>query len=447
MEKIYLLLRNNQQTGPHSLQELMELQLKPKDLVWVEGKSYGWSYPSEIESLKPFVKGTPQAETPQPAARQPLEPAKDFVSTPSSNKKIYVSMPGGNAPMQAPPVSADPIEQKAEALRQRIQSYTPPVGSEPDEVRTNYSRKLEDVEEDYTSWVFQKKRKKKILAGISPMAIGIAMVITITGAWWLLKPSSSTPDQPPMVSKATPREEPVKEVIEPATDNTVASIQSNMGAVEIKNTAAVKKTAVKKHTAITGPATASLPVASTTTKPVNEVPVAEKTAIPDPVRDKAGADVTSTQQQPKEKRTIRGLLNVLFKKNKKEQEAEDARAANTTNEGRSATRRDDEQGATTIDLSDEVQVRSNQSPADWMMGVQGLKLTLYNKSAARLKNATVEVSYFSEQNDLLQKKTLQFSNIAAQKSQTLPAPDHRLADHVTYNVISATGESSAYAKQ
>jgi hypothetical protein len=59
----------------------------------------------------------------------------------------------------------------------------------------------------------------------------------------------------------------------------------------------------------------------------------------------------------------------------------------------------------------------------------------------------VEVSYFSEQNDLLQKKTLSFSNIAPQKSQTLSAPDHRLADHVQYNVTSATGESSAYANK
>jgi hypothetical protein len=140
-------------------------------------------------------------------------------------------------------------------------------------------------------------------------------------------------------------------------------------------------------------------------------------------------------------------LNVLFKKNKKEQEADDARAASTTSNGRSASRRDEEQSATIVDLSDQVQVRSNQSPADWMMGVQGLKLTLCNKSAAQLKNATVEVSYFSEQNDLLQKKTLSFSNIAPQKSQTVSAPDHRLADHVTYNVISATGESSAYANK
>jgi hypothetical protein len=65
MEKVYLLLRNNQQTGPHSLEELLHLELKPKDLVWVEGKSYGWSYPTEIDTLKPYVKGAVASPRPQ----------------------------------------------------------------------------------------------------------------------------------------------------------------------------------------------------------------------------------------------------------------------------------------------------------------------------------------------------------------------------------------------
>jgi len=55
MHRIYSLLRSNKQSGPYSLEELLHLNLKPFDLIWVEGKS-GWSYPSEIESLKPFLK-------------------------------------------------------------------------------------------------------------------------------------------------------------------------------------------------------------------------------------------------------------------------------------------------------------------------------------------------------------------------------------------------------
>ena len=52
MSRVYLLLRNNQETGPWSLEELVSLELKPHDLVWVEGRSAAWCYPTEIESLK-----------------------------------------------------------------------------------------------------------------------------------------------------------------------------------------------------------------------------------------------------------------------------------------------------------------------------------------------------------------------------------------------------------
>ena len=55
MQKIYSLLRNNKQSGPYTLEELLQLKLKPFDLVWVEGKSGGWSYPTEIDSLKIYV--------------------------------------------------------------------------------------------------------------------------------------------------------------------------------------------------------------------------------------------------------------------------------------------------------------------------------------------------------------------------------------------------------
>ena len=62
MQKVYLLLRSNKKTGLYTKDELLELKLKPLDLIWVEGKSFGWSYPSEIESLKAFVEAPPANE-------------------------------------------------------------------------------------------------------------------------------------------------------------------------------------------------------------------------------------------------------------------------------------------------------------------------------------------------------------------------------------------------
>lgn len=87
MNKVYLVLRNNQQTGPFTIGELLQQQLKSSDMIWVEGKSTAWTYVSELE-LIPFSKSA--------------KPSQES------------STPGG-----------DEIENKAEELRRRILASTP----------------------------------------------------------------------------------------------------------------------------------------------------------------------------------------------------------------------------------------------------------------------------------------------------------------------------------
>src|SRR5215212_860574 len=100
MQKVYLLLRNNQKSGPYSLEELLQLQLKPFDLVWVEGRSAGWRYPGEIDSLKSFVAEAPKPATPfEPISTAALEQvdadrSASTQSEPIAAKKVFVSMPG-----------------------------------------------------------------------------------------------------------------------------------------------------------------------------------------------------------------------------------------------------------------------------------------------------------------------------------------------------------------
>ncbi|MFT3701844.1 MAG: hypothetical protein QM802_05730 [Agriterribacter sp.] len=53
--KEYLLLRNNKQSGPYSLEELKGMGLKPFDLIWHQKKSASWKYPSEIDELGALV--------------------------------------------------------------------------------------------------------------------------------------------------------------------------------------------------------------------------------------------------------------------------------------------------------------------------------------------------------------------------------------------------------
>ena len=53
--RCYLLLRNNVETGPFTLEELAAQSLKTTDLVWLEGESTAWKYPTELEALKSYV--------------------------------------------------------------------------------------------------------------------------------------------------------------------------------------------------------------------------------------------------------------------------------------------------------------------------------------------------------------------------------------------------------
>lgn len=130
----YLLLRDNKQTGPYSREELIAKGLKAYDLVWLEGRSAAWRYPSEFDELKPYapaveeqpfdrfykkpadqtaVQSTHTTEqtvaqvTQQPAQQKaiPVENKVDQPVTAKANetnptaKHIYVTMPGGKTPV------------------------------------------------------------------------------------------------------------------------------------------------------------------------------------------------------------------------------------------------------------------------------------------------------------------------------------------------------------
>jgi len=51
----YRLLRSNKESGPYSLNDLVTMGLKPYDLIWVDGRSAAWRYPSEVAELKDFA--------------------------------------------------------------------------------------------------------------------------------------------------------------------------------------------------------------------------------------------------------------------------------------------------------------------------------------------------------------------------------------------------------
>jgi hypothetical protein len=59
----YLLLRNNKESGPFTIEEIQGMSLKSYDLIWVVGKSAAWRYPGEIQDLKSFAPPVPEQPT------------------------------------------------------------------------------------------------------------------------------------------------------------------------------------------------------------------------------------------------------------------------------------------------------------------------------------------------------------------------------------------------
>lgn len=53
--KMYLLLRNNIESGPYSIELLKKENLEKFDLIWIENESITWKYPSEIKELNGFA--------------------------------------------------------------------------------------------------------------------------------------------------------------------------------------------------------------------------------------------------------------------------------------------------------------------------------------------------------------------------------------------------------
>ena len=81
----YLLLRNNKETGPFTIEEIQGMSLKAYDLIWVVGKSAAWRYPGEIQDLKSFAPPVPEQLTDLFARKS------DYKKTDSNNPPIQES--------------------------------------------------------------------------------------------------------------------------------------------------------------------------------------------------------------------------------------------------------------------------------------------------------------------------------------------------------------------
>jgi hypothetical protein len=191
MNKCYLLLRNNKETGPLSITELLQLSLTPNDLVWVQGKSAGWRYPSEIDELKTAVSKESfaiNAVVSQKAQPSAADPKKEEGIAP---KTIFVSLP----PVKKQPATKTfSSEEKAEAQRQKALMFSENKDAIPEMA---YSRSLDDIKEEYSEWIQEQKKGRKPTSINKPLAFTALLAAIIAIFFFILQwhPKTEKPAQ------------------------------------------------------------------------------------------------------------------------------------------------------------------------------------------------------------------------------------------------------------
>lgn len=467
MQKVYLLLRDNKQSGPYSLEELLQLQPRAFDLIWIEGRSCGWSYPSEIEALRPYVpaaavtQSTPAKEVtpePLPPTHQAYTPPNDRSATPrATSPHIFVSMPYKAMPQPQPtpePSPEDSLERKAEELRRRAQAYAAQRPAQPveEELTTRYVRPLDDVEEEYTNWVVEHKIKKKSPKSGKGLAVALVAVVVLAGGYLAGRSLLGEKEAEPVTQAARvpgkAQQEPSQaQEEEPSTAPAYYSTASNepvtqkQAGVKEKTVTAKKPTASRRQSVPQPRSNDSTPYWQEET-PLQEEALAGGPAVTEE------AETTAPSGKEKKKslgEKIDGFFDKLAGKKKTESQAsqEDGEQVPGSTQPGDSERRSVRRGegeTRTVDpavLARQVEVVGN-NPDNWMMGVRDLKLTVRNRSSETLKNAAVEVAYYTEEKNLLEKKVVYVTDVPPGKAKTIKAPDQRLADHADYRILSVT---------
>jgi len=499
MQKVYLLLRSNKQTGPYSLEELLQLNLKPFDLVWVDGRSAAWQYPFEIPSLKPYVPETPHADAPfKPVATSAMEevpglstnsntsaePQNPIPQKPQAPKRVFVSVPKTYAAAAAAEQKTIAQQNSVEHLGYRspgvesayerkqepkeiISSHAPSFAKQQpeDEVHTNYTRSLNEVEEEYTNWMYRRKTKKKPAVNAKDLALAALILAVIGSGYYIMsKPSVGSS----VLQKATEPTEPTVQqskesnIVEQQNyENTAAPVESTVpGAVANYSKPLQKDKKKNRVPLLKSQSVASVPSSK------NPMPLEKTTPNIPASKDAVATNEPEVKQQPKtentsspKKKKLGEVLKSIFAKKDKAEEPKtndvvlqtpksadnrqaQRRGSDEPTAGEQSTEKPSE--TSTSALAGQVDIYANNND-NWMMGVKNLKVTLRNRSNATIQTAAVTVNYYNENNELLEKKLVYFSNVAPRTKATVAAPDSKYADHVDFKLASVSAKDDRYA--
>jgi hypothetical protein len=426
---MYLLLRNNKQSGPYSLEELKSMGLKAYDLVWSEGKSAAWRYPSELEELKSFApaveeqpfdrfyrKATPTSITDSPvsvAVESTIPVTVESTKTPGK-RIIYVTMPAARNAS-----AASTLRETAQPLRL---DPTPPVETVspiqmgPRVIEDYTAQPIED--QALIGEFFPRKRNSRKMVRLLTIAICI-LALLAAGVIIGLNLNKATLGFPSRIVAKVP----------PAGAN---SPSGNPEQTIVHPIAQPLST----------PATTTVPAKTTDTVPnIIAQPAATRPAVA------KTSPITPGFKTQKERPSHPGIRT---NSSVKDSVAGGSAVANPVHRADVAepfhnnTELADKE-AVKAALASQVSVGANGYSVGTFGGITGLQLTVTNRSAYPLDLVTVEVQYVQANKKVFKTENLYFRGIGAGSALMMEAPKSSRGVRVQYKIMSITSKEVAYS--
>lgn len=303
MNNTYILLRNNSESTPLSIEDLKRIGLLPTDLLWVECQSVCWQHPQEIIELKQLVPPTAQPQ-PKPATDELLEkyapPVENETPTPTEKNRVYIEFPSKenslktNEEDSTPPKQDLPAWQKDTNTANTVNTVHAVSSQSINDTLLNGDYKdpwlQPQAPKDKTalleSLLSLPRKKIALYAGLVATGALMMLIISGTGGNGKMKPQPIT--QQTETVNATPVEEPLEEAAEDSSitpesyqqqnnlmeEPTTAPKESPAISAPTKNVVPAKKAASKEEsTPLTNEPPAKNPPPASESREVKKIPV------------------------------------------------------------------------------------------------------------------------------------------------------------------------------
>jgi hypothetical protein len=320
MDKVYLLLRNNVEAGPYTYEELLQQDLLPTDLIWVEGESTMWLQPADLKEEKPVV---------------PILPGNHADHTP----KGQATIPVPQVPWYLKRRSEEAeLEAKAIALKEQAEAAVLTTQHYQYQAKTFKPSKRNPVvyQEEETPLLLEIHRANKQSVTLPQLIAAGVITALVTTGWYnrdklsIVRPQASIISQAatPVIFQVIPPPAPKVAVVStPDTINTTIAAAASPATAPVKSSTAFNQqqpaavNAAKKVDST--PALQQSPVVIATEKKEEKLVIAnsqvvEKKEEPEVSNSDVSAETVSTA--PAKKKGLGQALKNIFKKKKRTEE-------------------------------------------------------------------------------------------------------------------------------